>query len=247
MLIWLASYPRSGNTYFRALMKHVYELPSYETYVWGGAFTPPIIELVEGFTGGSMAPLTIAEMAASDRLFLIKTHDLPRDDFPAIYLVRDGRDALVSHAHFVLEYDLGLPREPERVRETLRSLIVGEHSFGGWSRNVLAWTRRAKPVVVVRFEDLIARPLDELRRAVAAVGLELPEQRTDDLPTFARLHARLPEFFRSGRVGGWRGEMSDDLHKLFWTRHGPVMRQLGYRKWTLGDHLRRLLPGARRP
>jgi hypothetical protein len=234
MLIWLASYPRSGNTYFRALAKHVYGLPSYEVYDWGERGPSPIKDI----TGGTSAPLTIAEMAASDRLFLVKTHDLPGEDFPAIYLVRDGRDALVSHAHFVLEYDVRLPRDPERVRETLESLIAGEHSFGGWSRNVLAWTQRQTRTVVVRFEDLVAHPLDELRKAVAAVGLTLHEERTDDLPTFDDLNAQMPAFFRRGRVGGWRDEMPDDLHKLFWRRHGAVMTQLGYRKRTFGEQLR---------
>jgi hypothetical protein len=243
MLIWLASYPRSGNTFFRVLAKHVYGLSSYEIYDWSDRISPPL----EEFTGGTLAPMTPAEMAASDRVYLVKTHDPPQEDFPAIYLVRDGRDALVSHAHFVLEYDYRLPRDPDRVRETLRTLIVGEHSFGGWTRNVLEWTQRSKRTVVVRFEDLVAHPLAELRRAVAAVNLELPEQRTDNLPTFNDLNARLPDFIRRGRVGGWRDEMPDDLHELFWAHHGAAMRQLGYRKWTLGDRLRRLLPRARRP
>jgi hypothetical protein len=233
MLIWLASYPRSGNTFFRALVKHVYGLSSYEVYDWGERSPSPIKDI----TGGTSAPLTIAEMAASDRLFLVKTHDLPGEDFPAIYLVRDGRDALVSHAHFVLEYDLRLPREPERVRETLQSLISSEHSFGGWSRNVREWTQRSTPTVVVRFEDLVARPLDELRKAVAGVGLTLPEQRTDDLPTFGHLNAQVPAFFRRGEVGSWRDEMPDDLHKLFWAHHGAMMKQLGYRKGTFGERL----------
>jgi hypothetical protein len=40
--------------------------------------------------------------------------------------------------------------------------------------------------------------------------------------------------------------MPDDLHELFWMRHGPVMQQMGYRKWQFTDRLRRLWPGARR-
>ena len=37
----------------------------------------------------------------SNKVYFVKTHELPSDDSPAILLVRDGRDAMVSFAHYI--------------------------------------------------------------------------------------------------------------------------------------------------
>ena len=44
-------------------------------------------------------------MCASD-IYFVKTHELPteNDNSPAIYLVRDGRDVLMSYAHYIQIY-----------------------------------------------------------------------------------------------------------------------------------------------
>ena len=36
------------------------------------------------------------------------------------------------------------------------------------------------------------------------------------------------KFSRRGKSGSWKDEMPDDLHQLFWSLHGDVMRRLGY-------------------
>jgi hypothetical protein len=43
-------------------------------------------------------------------------------------------------------------------------------------------------------------------------------------------HFSSEKFFRSGKAGGWRNEMNDDIQKLFWKYHGGMMKKLGYRK-----------------
>jgi Sulfotransferase domain len=44
------------------------------------------------------------EATASSTLHLVKTHLPPRDDQRAIYVVRDGRGAVVSYYHFNRTY-----------------------------------------------------------------------------------------------------------------------------------------------
>ena len=222
MIIWLASYPRSGNTFFRALLKHVYDIVVYEPYPSDPALAAPFKEII----GDGQLPLSLVEMSRRADRYIVKTHDMPPDDHPAIYLVRDGRDALLSHARFVLDYDRGSAK-PDGYHATLRRLIETP-PFGGWSANVMAWTRRRAAPVVVKFEELIAAPLHELRRAMSAIGCELPEIRATDPPNFDDLHRRIPQFFRAGRVGAWRGELPHNLHALFWHRHGDAMHKMGY-------------------
>ena len=82
-MIWLASFPRSGNTFFRIILYEVYGIES------------------SAFHRDPNRKLNLHY----DRYPVVKTHLLPNqlipDDsnIPAVYLVRDGRDALVSMAH----------------------------------------------------------------------------------------------------------------------------------------------------
>ncbi|MBX3063938.1 MAG: sulfotransferase domain-containing protein [Anaerolineae bacterium] len=229
MILWLASYPRSGNTFFRTLLKHVYDINSLTIYdqlpqtTWTAA--------PEYFTMHPHKIPTFEDMVAADEWYVMKTHDLPKEDHPAIYIVRDGRDALISHAHFVLEYDWKLPLEERQARyyDTLRMLIETDVSFGGWGKNVLAWTLRQTPTIVVKFEQLIINPFETLAAALTEIGYQPPEARSSDTPlNFEHLHKLNPQFFRKGRVGAWREEMPTDLQELFWQRHGAVMDKMTY-------------------
>src|SRR5262245_37566625 len=228
MIIWLASYPRSGNTFFRALLKHVYDIVVYEPYPSNPAHDAAPFKAV---IGDGQLHLSLIEMSRGDDRYVVKTHDMPSEDHPAIYLVRDGRDALLSYARFILDYD-DASADPDGYYGTLRRLIE-RAPFGGWSANTIAWTTRRTSTVVVKFEELIAAPLQELRRAMAAIGCEFPEIRSTDPPTFADLHGQMPKSFRAGRVGAWRQELPRDLHALFWHRHGDAMRKMGYTEGEL--------------
>ncbi|MBX3063939.1 MAG: sulfotransferase domain-containing protein [Anaerolineae bacterium] len=230
MILWLASYPRSGNTFFRAVLKHVYDIPTETIYDLDQMemATWQRMKKVVDFQPENTTPL--AELIASKQVHIVKTHDMPKEDHPAVYLVRDGRDALVSHAHYVLQYDWKLPAEerPARFYEALRMLVETDVSFGGWSGNVLAWLARTTPTAVLKFEDLIRYPLECVEQALNEVDYHPPQRHADRPPTFEELREAEPQFFRKGRVGAWRDEMPNDLHDLFWQRHAEAMDRMGY-------------------
>src|SRR5262245_9850273 len=97
MIVWLASYPRSGNTFLRIVLHRVYGPPTYSIY---DGDDPVAQRVGPELVGYRPKPLRRSELVASDELFFVKTHKRRKaDDSPAIYLVRDGRDAVVSHAH----------------------------------------------------------------------------------------------------------------------------------------------------
>ena len=166
-------------------------------------------------------------LQADSSKHFVKTHDLPRDDtFPAIVLVRDGRDAVVSYAHFVLKTEHGVEM-PERGRlfeKTLEELIVGEQ-IGGWSGNVSAWIERAGWASVVRYEDLIEDPINVVGGTLARLGLGV-ESNGATPPSFEELHAFSPWFFRRGKPGCWREEMPKHLQELFIEKHGDTLVQI---------------------
>lgn len=233
MIVWLASYPRSGNTYYRLLLHHLYGQCTYSQY--NDAL---FMEMgAQGIIGHEQLPAPLSELDGEARLYFVKTHDLPVDHRPAICLVRDGRDVMVSFARYNKTY---APNQPDRASNpqpvdaetfstSLRKLITVSKQFGGWSRNVLSWLSRDRGagLVVVRYEDLLRDPAGELVRSLGVLNISF-ERGGGALPSFEELHRRWPEFFRKGKTGSWREEMTDELHELFWQHHGDAMRALGY-------------------
>ena len=228
MIVWLASYPRSGNTFFRVVLHHVYNLKTFSVYDEAEAGVADV-------TGHEKLPAPLTELAAAPETYFIKTHNLPQDNAPAVYLVRDGRDALVSHANYLLSFrmkekEIPLSHAPvRRFEQVLEDLIADKPRFGGWSGNVRAWVGRPMArTVVIRFEDLIASPQSEVEKGVAALGLNLAALSGEVVPDFAALQAQSPEFFRRGKAGAWRDEMPERLHQLFLRHHRVVLEQFGY-------------------
>ncbi len=226
-MIWLASFPRSGNTFFRIILHEFYGIETTEFHAETGRPVDP------GYAGYPVV-----------KTHLLPYQLIPRDpDIKAVYIVRDGRDALVSMAHH--RSDIVAPGSD--YRENLRAAIIAKERtfFGGWSENVRHWQRRAS--IILRFEELINDPIGciESMRGI----MDLPPPRPDRMiPTIEQLrHEKLPfnmpyarersenqrlewqhKFFRRGKIGSWKDEMPADLHKLFWQLHGPVMDTFGY-------------------
>src|SRR5690348_16713218 len=91
MITWLASYPRSGNTLLRAILREMFGVQSYSLYDDKNDFgnKPEVAEAV-GHVSHGRTPEEFYRFAAdSSEMYFVKTHEAPRDDSPAIYVVRD--------------------------------------------------------------------------------------------------------------------------------------------------------------
>lgn len=234
MNVWLASYPRSGNTFFRIILSDRYGLASND-----GPAIPP-----ERWGSLKRIDATLCPNSDPNAPHFTKTHLLPGSDTdPAVYIVRNGLDALVSYTHFALTFgrqqanpDI-VPQvretvDPYEFQETLRGLMLETQSpFGTWSQNVNAWAARPK-TAVIRYEDLVRDPLGTADRALKSIGLSL-EPVGEKIPTFDELKAVDPQFFRRGTVGSHRQEFPAELLDLFWTENGETMRRMGYMRNAL--------------
>ena len=237
MIVWLASYPRSGNTLFRMALKHVYGLETYSAYE-----DPDITGMGAAPTVGHAGRAKIKRLSRSRKTYLVKTHTRVPDDRAAIYIVRDGRDACVSHAHYIRAGLLLSPQEranrlPPSFEDKLRHIILGGSTYGGWSQHVNVWTDPARraPLHLVRYEELIASPEAVVGRAIEAVEAATGrtagrETAAGSLPSFEELNRKWPDFFRKGTTGAWRDDMPPELHELFWEHHGSAMQALGYER-----------------
>ena len=225
-MIWLASFPRSGNTYFRNILFEVYGIESSSFH---------------HKNNGDLAQIDFMNFD------IVKTHLLP-SQLPekyrhnkSVYLVRDGRDALVSIAHH--RKDIVAPGSNYN-RNLAEAILAKEGSFfGGWGGNVRQWMNEAD--LVIKYEDLIKDPIGQVSRLAEII--DLPEPRIERLPTFNKLKNGTPhygsgtkdmkisakkdraqKFYRRGIAGSYKDEMPYVFRFLFWLKYKGVMKKLNY-------------------
>ena len=215
---WLASYPRSGNTLLRIVLNRCFGVSSQSIYDDVEFPDPAVRGEVGNEAIGDDPKGFIAAARRSGRDLYVKTHELPPPDrHPAIYVVRDGRSAMVSHAHYMREF---FHRDV-----TLVDIIAGTLGVS-WSRHVNAWVMGGRPnLLVVRYEDLAVGKAETLAAISAFIARPLID--AYDIQ-FDRLHALDPVFFRRGSDQANIGELVGEARVLFERLHGPTLHALGY-------------------
>ncbi len=217
MIIWLASFPRSGNTLTRTILHRCFGLGSATVYK--GLFDEAFANFIGSAPGaGEFSSEQFVQHAReSDETYIVKTHELPEDDEPAIIIVRDGRAACASFAHYQLDIlNLEFPIE---------QIVIGAEPLKNWSEHVTAWTQSVRKKLVLRYEDLRNVTPEVLSQIGAFVG---KQQLAPYDISFRELQATEPRFFRVGHNDPGIRLIEERCPALFWVNHGDAMRALGY-------------------
>jgi len=218
MLVWLASYPRSGNHLLRAVLKRSFDLDSYEIYQQIAKPQRGVAAVVGGRTFPDESPdAFVARARAANELFLVKTHEPVPDGDRCIYVVRDARAALVSFQKHLLDV--------EHRWCALPTLIGGREWPGKWQDHVERFLARDPAnTLLLTYEELTSAnpPLDRIGTFLGALAL-----RPFDL-SFAELHAINPKVFPGGSNEPGVQLVERDHADLFWRHCGRAMRRLGY-------------------
>lgn len=203
-IVWLASYPKSGNTWVRIFLS-TYLTGADETCDLNRLTVGTIVssrKLFEDHTGLVSSELSSAEIDGlrpavyreiarqSTRPAFMKVHDAYRAPgglplFPieitaaTIYLIRNPLDVAVSFAH----------QNGRSMREAVAALCNSNHRLGApfgvqlpqhmgsWSDHVRSWESSPLQPTVFRYEDLLENPIDSFARLVRTTGLPLDRQR----------------------------------------------------------------------
>lgn len=209
-LVWVASYPRSGNTWLRIFLHNVLrltrgeaaaeidELDQYSTWDIADRWYVPLLDKPTNEATkeevAAVRPLAQRSIADSvDGLIFVKTHaalvmdrTTPTIDTSrtagAVYVVRNPLDVAVSYAKHL---DLSLAKTVEILNTPRYETANGPHSvyefYGSWSQHVLSWTRRPhRAIFVVRYEDMLAEPIHHFGRLVAHLNIPATAEQVEE-------------------------------------------------------------------
>ena len=231
--VFLASYPRSGNTWTRFLLA---EILSAETATFDNV-NRAIPE---------MGIHARARMVLPNGGRLIKTHEPYRSEYKrAVYVVRDIRDVVLSQ--YSRERELGLHRM--ELDEYLHRFLQGRLSgFGAWQNHLQSWLDSALAsngnMLLIKFEDMRRDPEPSISRIVRFLGftgelalirkaiennsverMRQKENAAQRLPRSSREEGR---FVRKGAIAGWREKMTERQLRLVDDYAGEVLLRMGY-------------------
>lgn len=205
--IWLASYPRSGNTFLRTILWHCFGQKSASIYpkdLGGKIELESHVGHIEHQNGRIHFP--------ENNLKLVKTHGISKDDRKAIYVVRDGRAACASFLEFW------------KRTLSLDTIIKGEHRFGSWSGNVNSWEPwNRENVLLIKYEDLRDDLDSSLERISDFLGIPLLGR---TIPTRDEIASTDGQWVR--KRSNWQDTFTEAQKLLFWELHGATMTRLGY-------------------
>ena len=194
MIVWIASFPKSGNTLLRAficsylymnpednnfdfdLFKNILRFPSSKQYEDIGIKPKNFEDVAKNW-------IAVQEKINSNKkINFLKTHNASgglenspftnkKNTLGAIYLVRDPRDVLVSYSrHLELSIDktLELVLEDDHkgwLNENKKD-VLGEIR-GSWAQNYNSWKNYyLTEKIIIRYEDLIKDPFNSFSNII---------------------------------------------------------------------------------
>ncbi|WP_440908539.1 sulfotransferase domain-containing protein [Candidatus Pelagibacter sp.] len=185
MIIWLASYPKSGNTYVRAFLSAYYfsetgefdfsQIARIDQFPHEKFFKEKVSSINEA--SKQWVPVQ-REINKDKKIRFFKTHSFlgnyqgnqfttPETTLGAIYIVRDPRNVLSSlKNHYSFDDDNAL----KMIKDKTRSLMSnnGSHAsltyISSWSENYLSWLRNNQfRRLFIKYEDLIENKYETFR------------------------------------------------------------------------------------
>ena len=185
MIIWLASYPKSGNTYVRAFLSAYYfsnngqfdfsQISNIDQFPHEKFFN----QKVNNFDEASKLWVPIQKKINQDKkIRFFKTHSFlgnykgneftsPETTLGAIYIIRDPRNVFTSiKNHYSLDNEKALKMITDKTRSLMSN--NGSHAsltyISSWAENYLSWFKNNKfRRLFIKYEDLIGNRYETFR------------------------------------------------------------------------------------
>jgi Sulfotransferase domain len=256
-IVWIASYPKSGNTWVRFMACNLL-FGRQESASTLNTLAPDIHEM--GSAGEDPAPSG-----------LLKTHFVFSSKLPhaersaaAIYVVRDPADVLASNFFYAQRSAPGTADSAAAFDHYYEQFIEyrgdprwNQLGMGSWETNVLSWRQAGHsfPVLRIRYEYMVADPISACREIAKLLR---PESTEEDIrqavlnSSFQRMRdverADIRDkragifykpylqtsidsgsrFMRRGVVGDGSARLTAEQRLRLRSLFGPLLRELGY-------------------
>ena len=207
-IVWLASYPKSGNTWLRAFLYNLFRDPKRAMNInelSGGLSQgessngwyrliderPP-----EEWTKDEIAAMRsrVHEMIAQSQpdsvfckthcaLLTVRGHPTVnmRVSAGAVYIIRNPLDVVISFADFQgVDIETAMRMMATENFETPAGGSNVTEALGSWSQHVVSWTGQQNQMVhVVRYEDLKTSPVKTFGQVAKFLQLDVPRARLE--------------------------------------------------------------------
>ena len=179
-------------------------------------------------------PLLAGRRGADGAILIVRD---PRDVAPS--LANHNRGSIDEAIRFMCDAAAAFCGTSRRLHNQLRQQLPG---WSGWMES---WLGQSDiPVHLIRYEDMKADTLGTFRRALDFAGRMASDEdirRAVAFADFAELRRQEEEngfheapsdpggkFFRRGKAGAWRDELTAEQVGRIEDAHAPMMRRLGY-------------------
>ena len=156
MIIWLASYPKSGNTWMWFFIKSYFNPPNKKFSINHDKDDPYLLETFPTERGFNELNINYQDFFDISKNWITDLNNT----LGAIHIVRDPRDVLVSYSSY----------KSENIDKTLEILLSNdsyEYSkfndkfykrslMGSWSSHYNSWKNyKSKETLLVKYEDMV--------------------------------------------------------------------------------------------
>jgi len=218
--IFIVGYPKSGNTWFQNILASL-------IYGVNPELTPDSV--IQDLIPDVHYKRYYRRYRNS---VVFKSHSFPRSDYrKVIYIVRDGRDVMVSYFHY-----LKVLRERQGRDISFEQILLEKDGLFQkklWHEHVDAWLENpyGAELIMIKYEDMLNNFVGELEKICKFIGFDAPKHRLEEIKiqtAFNKMRSKEVKFgmnnpawpkdkpfVRRGKAGSYKDEMPLKIQEYF--------------------------------